>query len=128
MSILWLNKDKKPGVATFTDKAITLNTSVIVALKDCTYVMIGIDDKEDEVIIKPISLNDIERAKIDVNVLYKVSINRSYARITSKSVVEKVEQTFKNCDVFNKKFPTSYDEIKDLIHIYLNKEVGKDDQ
>ena len=85
-------------------------------------------DKEDEVIIKPISLNDIERAKIDVNVLYKVSINRSYARITSKSVVEKVEQTFKNCDVFNKKFPTSYDEIKDLIHIYLNKEVGKDDQ
>ncbi|MCB9499123.1 MAG: hypothetical protein H6689_01090 [Erysipelotrichaceae bacterium] len=128
MSILWLNKDKKPGVATFTDKAITLNTSVIVALKDCTYVMIGIDDKEDEVIIKPISINDIERAKIDVNVLYKVSINRSYARITSKSVVEKVEQTFKNCDVFNKKFPTSYDEIKDLIHIYLNKEVGKDDQ
>jgi hypothetical protein len=128
MSILWLNKDKKPGVATFTDKAITLNTSVIDALKDCTYVMIGIDDKEDEVIIKPISLNDIERAKIDVNVLYKVSINRSYARITSKSVVEKVEQTFKNCDVFNKKFPTSYDEIKDLIHIYLNKEVGKDDQ
>jgi hypothetical protein len=128
MSILWLNKDKKPGVATFTDKAITLNTSVIDALKDCTYVMIGIDDKEDEVIIKPISLNDIERAKIDVNVLYKVSINRSYARITSKSVVEKVEQTFKNCDVFNKKFPTSYDEIKDLIHIYLNKEAGKDDQ
>src|SRR5574344_2609675 len=128
MSILWLNKDKKPGVATFTDKAITLNTSVIDALKDCNYVMIGIDDKEDEVIIKPISLNDIERAKIDVNVLYKVSINRSYARITSKSAVEKVEQTFKNCDVFNKKFPTSYDEIKDLIHIYLNKEVGKDDQ
>lgn len=128
MSILWLNKDKKPGVATFTDKAITLNTGVIDALKDCTYVMIGIDDKEDEVIIKPISINEIERAKIDINVLYKVSINRSYARITSKSVVEKVEETFKNCDVFNKKFPTSYDEIKDLIHIYLNKEVSKDDQ
>lgn len=127
MSIIWLNKDKKPGIATFTDKAITLNTSVIDALKDCTYVMIGIDDKEDEVIIKPISINEIERAKIDVNVLYKVSINRSYARITSKSVVEKVEETFKNCDVFNKKFPTSYDEIKDLIHIYLNKEVGKND-
>jgi hypothetical protein len=126
MSILWLNKDKKPGVATFTDKAITLNTSVLDALKDCTYVMIGIDDKEGEVVIKPVSINEIERNNIDTDNLYKVSINRSYARITSKSVVEKVEEAFKNCDVFNKKFTTSYDEIKDLIHIYLNKEVEKD--
>ena len=91
MAIVWLNKKQKDGLATFNETSITLNKTALVPMETANMVMIGLDETNHEIIIKPLNDNQAMRGDIEIDSMYKVTINSSYARITSKEVISEIE-------------------------------------
>src|SRR5574344_1554568 len=94
MSIIWLNKKQKDGVATINLSSITLNKTALLPLEVANKVMVGINKEEKEIIVKPIDFNKASRGDIDIEELYKITIKSSYARITSKDIIGNILDVF----------------------------------
>src|SRR5574344_155566 len=125
MSIIWLNKKQKDGVATINLSSITLNKTALLPLEVANKVMVGINKEEKEIVIKPIDFNKASRGDLDIETLYKITVKSSYARITSKEIISII------CDDFNlsfkdgeaKKYKTMWNEKDNVLLIKIDKEV-----
>ncbi|MFA6754928.1 MAG: hypothetical protein WCR97_00255 [Bacilli bacterium] len=125
MAIIWLNKKHKEGIATLCSKSITLNKAMISDFDGIDRVMVGFDEQKKNLLIKPLSGNELARGDIDEDSIYKISINSTYVRLTSKPIIEEINKIF-DIGLINKsikKFKTSYDERDKIVIIDLKEEV-----
>lgn len=120
MKIIWLNKNSELGIVSFTKSNLTLNKIASTHFKDVEYVMVGLDKEEKKLYIKPIDNNLLVRGDLDKEELFKISISKTYDRISSVVLINLINEVQ---DVTNKKFYSKFNEKEEMLIIDLNKEV-----
>lgn len=86
MGITWLNVREKEGTASFYRTNITLNTVASTSFEYAYRVQIGLDDNKN-VIVKPVSKDRVLRGELDEYSLLKISVKKTYARISSTEIM-----------------------------------------
>lgn len=110
----WISSSTATPMLTFTENAVTLNSAAASHFSDTRYVMIGIDEKEGQIAIRPITRKECELNLYPKDSLYKLTVGKGYARVTNKSVCAQIQQLF-SCRLDNMKLPAYYDDNENLL-------------
>ncbi|HLT00111.1 MAG TPA: hypothetical protein VK005_01325 [Acholeplasma sp.] len=94
MSITWFNGEPKEIVVTLTPIHLTINKPGTQFFETANQVMLGYDEKNQLLFIKPLSKNEVLRGDIPEHTRYNISINTSYGRITNKAFITKISSLF----------------------------------
>lgn len=124
MSVIWLNKKQKDGYVTITANYITLNKQAVIPMETANMVMIGIDEEHKEVLIRPLDAGQVVRGDIEIDSMYKITINSSYGRITSKDIIKEICKIFSlefNSDILYR-FVSEWNATENILHIKMDKE------
>ena len=119
-----MNGNSFTKVATIAKNNITLNTHCIQYFENNTWCIVGIDATEKKVAIKAVSNDDIKKNKYSPTILNKVSIGKSYVRISNQSIVLEIDKILKNKSI-GEKFLVSFDEKDFQLIIDLNNKITK---
>ncbi|MDD8049022.1 MAG: hypothetical protein PHH04_05420 [Thomasclavelia sp.] len=114
MNFEWSKNEIIANNITITANNITLNKAACNHFEEVGYVLLGIDDSSRSIGIKPVTKEDINQEIYPRECLYKISIGKSYGRITSKSFIQDLVQRF-NLD-FNSQASYKYSANYDVIH------------
>lgn len=120
----WVKGNAYTLVATLYTNNITLNNAAAAYFQDVRWVMIGIDQANKKVAIKPVTKREIELKLVPMEQLHKVSIGKGYARISNKSVMDEI-QSLINDSINGRKFDAFYDERENLLIIDLMVDLEK---
>ena len=115
MAIEWFSSETKNGAASFYSSNITLNTIASVPFEKANRIQVGLDDKNN-VVIKPVS------EEINENAIYQISIKKTYARISSVSLMKKIS---KELNIVLDDKPVKYDATWDVTKSILVIHTGK---
>lgn len=124
MMFTWVKGNAYTLVATLYTNNITLNNAAAAYFQDVRWVMIGIDQANKKVAIKPVTKREIELKLVPMEQLHKVSIGKGYARISNKSVMDEI-QSLINDSINGRKFDAFYDERENLLIIDLMVDLEK---
>ena len=91
--IKWFNVKDRSGVASFYPNNITLNTAAMSPLDFAYKVQVGVDENEN-IIIKPLSRDVVESGALDECCLLKIEFHKSFARISSASLLKQISESF----------------------------------
>ena len=94
MDINWFNEKPKECVITLAQGNLTLNKAAANYFEHAYSVMLGIENKQKLVVIKPLNKAEALKQDIPENRKYKITVRSSYARITNKAFVEELVQMF----------------------------------
>ncbi len=94
MSITWYNEQPKDIVVTLTPLNLTMNKPGITYFDNAHQVMLGFDQENYKILIKPLTKTEAIRGDIPEHTKYNITINSSYARITNKSFMSHMNQLF----------------------------------
>ncbi len=125
--INWFSKSNKSSFATIYKTNITINKVASKFIDNAYRCQLGIDEKDKCIYIKPIDVNTYNLGLIDEDDLFKLSISKSYCRISSTDFVKEVSKiTNKDYSISSKKYECKYLDEKNLLRIDLKKEVNDD--
>ncbi len=96
MSFEWSSNDNVKKTVTIVNNTITLNTAACVHFQNVQYVLLGIDKEKRLLGIKPITKEQVDSNIYPFEQLHRISIGKSYGRITNKSFIEELSM---KCDV-----------------------------
>lgn len=119
MSYTWMQGNSFSQIATIYSGNITLNTPCIDYFEGAKWCIIGIDKDSKKVAIKPVTESETKENKFQLNTLNKVSIGKSYIRISNKNVVKEISKLIKKKSE-NEKYNIDYNEKEKLLVIDLN--------
>lgn len=119
----WIKGNAYSLNATLYSGNITLNASAAYYFKDIRWVMVGLDDKNKKIAIKPITKRELDLKLVPLQHLHKISIGKGYARISNKAVIQNVEAMLQ-LKVDGLKFSAEFDDKENILIIDLNKEIG----
>lgn len=109
-------------IATFYTGNITLNTPCIQYFKDARWCLIGIDRDKKIIAIKIVNDKDYKEQKYSSDVLNKVSVGKSYVRISNKNIIKEINKIIgKKCE--GDKFIVSFDEKEKQINIDIKNKI-----
>lgn len=91
--IKWFDAKEKIGSASLYSSNITLNTVAMYPLDYAFRVLVGISE-DGNIIIKPVSKNDVESGQLDESRLLKLEIHKSFARISSSLLMRQISEEF----------------------------------
>lgn len=83
----WKSKEQGTQFVSIYETNITLNKPASVYFNHAYSVMLGLDEDAQKLGIKPLSKEEFQRGDIAEELLYKISLRSSYARISNKSFV-----------------------------------------
>ena len=84
--IRWLNEKEKEGYAMLYPTNLTLNSRAAIPFENAYRVMVGIEDNGD-LILCPLGKDVVDRGIYDPASLYAIASRKSYARISSTSLM-----------------------------------------
>ena len=87
MAFVWTTNEYSKLIITIYPTNVTLNKAACQFFKEVNYVLLGIDEDNHEIGIKPLSKNEIDMNLYPEDSLHKISLGKSYGRITSKSFI-----------------------------------------
>ena len=90
MAINWIKNVENNGNATLTNNYLMTSKVFSDRFTECYTVVVGVDDKKN-IVLKPISLDDLESLKYDDMLKVKVSIQKSYMRFGNTKVVSQIK-------------------------------------
>lgn len=102
--IKWFDAKEKIGSASLYSSNITLNTVAMYPLDYAFRVLVGISE-DGNIIIKPVSKNDVESGQLDESRLLKLEIHKSFARISSSLLMRQISE---ECHLELGKVPLRY--------------------
>lgn len=123
MDFVWGTNDMAIPVITIYASNITLNKVACRHFEDVRYVMLGINQEHHQLAIKPVDKTALEKKIYPESQLHKLSLGKSYGRVTSKSFIQRISDIIpldfeqKNCY----KFSASYDVVHGLLLINYEK-------
>lgn len=91
--IKWFDAKEKIGSASLYSSNITLNTVAMYPLDYAFRVLVGISE-DGNIIIKPVSKNDVESGQLDESRLLKLEMHKSFARISSSLLMRQISEEF----------------------------------
>ena len=119
----WIKGNTYTSVVTLTDTNITLNNVAASYFADYRWCIIGIDDQEKYLAIKPVSKNDIDLHLYPMEDLHKISMGNGYARITNKSLMNQIRETC-GYALTGVKLVASWQESAGMLCVSLSQESG----
>lgn len=121
MGFIWAKNDIASMSATLYETNITLNRAGCEPFNDVRYVLVGVDEEKREIGIHPVTKDEIELNLYPSNHLHKISIGKSYGRISNKRFMQEIQNLF-HLD-FNKdkgaKYDAYYDEEESVLRIHV---------
>ena len=122
MEITWLKKTPDNGIATLDNYSIVFNMYAGSKIIDYYKLKIGVYEKHN-IIIYPISRNEVEDKLLDETSLFSYVTSKSFVKISSKVLMNNIEN-ITGIDLSTKrKFKTDYNSDKKYLTIFLDKEV-----
>ena len=91
--IKWFNVKAKNGVASLYSNNITLNTTAMYPFEDAHKVQVGMDDNGN-IVVQPLSKAVVESGDLDESCLLKLERHKSFARISSTSLMKQIGEAF----------------------------------
>lgn len=122
MAIKWVS-NKIDASATIYESNITLNTASSFHFKDTKDALIGYDDETNNIIIKPLSIE--ESSEVEKDAIHQIVLKSTYGRINGTKLIKNLCQ-FVPLDFKVKsfhKFPCTWDEEKKMLLINLSTEI-----
>lgn len=124
MSVEWFTNEKEK-YATIYESSITLNTVAANYFKNTYSTIIGFDKESNNLLIKPISKEEVDVRNISSDDLHSISIKPSFGRITGKNIIKKLilyfPIDFKNSK--SHKYICEWSNEEKLLKILLEREI-----
>ncbi len=123
MSFVWASKKPKDGIATIYESNITLNKAASSHFEHAYNVLLGLDENNKKVAIKPVSKEEFDIGAIPEEKRHKITVKPSYARVCNKKFISELADVA-NIDLQNGhsfKFKAHWDKSQSLLIIDLNK-------
>lgn len=89
--IKWFDVKAKNGVASLYSNNITLNTTAMYPFEIFDTVQVGLDE-EGNIVIQPLSKAVVEKGELDESCLLKLEKHKSFARISSVSLMKQISE------------------------------------
>lgn len=124
MSVEWFTNEKEK-YATIYESSITLNTVAANYFKNTYSTIIGFDKENNNLLIKPISKEEVDVRNISSDDLHSISVKPSFGRITGKNIIKKLilffPIDFKNSK--SHKYICEWSNEEKLLKILLEREI-----
>ena len=115
--IKWFDAKERNGSASLYSNNITLNTTAMYPLSYAFRVLVGVDDNKN-IVIKPVSKNEVESGALDESRLLKLETPKSFARISSSILMRQISEELKlELSKTALKFETSWDDNENVLII-----------
>lgn len=114
----WVKGNSFNKVATIYSGNITLNVPCISLFDNINWCVVGIDSSAKKVGIKCINKDDIAKKTFTEDTYNKVSVGKSFVRISNKSLINEISALLKE-EANGKKFAVSYNPKDKMIEIDL---------
>lgn len=115
--IKWFDAKERNGSASLYSNNITLNTTAMYPLSYAFRVLVGVDDNKN-IVIKPVSKNEVESGALDESRLLKLETHKSFARISSSILMRQISEELKlELSKTALKFETSWDDNENVLII-----------
>ena len=116
----WFNEKPKEVVVTMASGHITLNKQGSTFFEHAYNVLLGVNEKENQIAIKPLNKDEAMSQQYPDNKKYKITVRASYARITSKAFMEEIMSlSGHNFGEKPMKFPANWNNIDQMLIIDL---------
>lgn len=86
----WVKGNVYTQVLTLSPTNITLNSSAAAHFQEVRWVMVGIDKEHYQLGIRPISKRELDLKLVPLSQVHKISVGKSYARISNKTMIDEV--------------------------------------
>lgn len=119
--VKWFNVKAKNGVASLYSNSITLNTTAMYPFEEAYRVQVGLDDNKN-IVIQPLTRAVVESGDLDESCLLKLEKNKSFARISSTTLMKQIAEAIgielsKNAV----QFETMWDAKENVLTILVNR-------
>lgn len=117
MNFEWSTNDIATKTITIYETNLTLNKAACSYFEDVNYVLLGIDKEKKQIGIKPVTRDDINNEVYPKSQLHRISLGKSYGRISNKSFVKDLCQEFKFDfkETQNYKFNVTFDYVHQIM-------------
>lgn len=117
--IKWFDAKERNGSASLYSNNITLNTTAMYPLDYAFRVLVGLAD-DNNIVIKPVSKNEVESGTLDESRLLKLERHKSFARISSSILMRQISEVL-NLELSKSaiKFETSWDDNENVLVINI---------
>lgn len=117
--IKWFNVKAKNGVASLYSNNITLNTTAMYPFEDAYKVQVGLDDNNN-IVVQPLTKAVVESGDLDESCLLKLERNKSFARISSTSLMKQIGEALNlKLSKVPVQFETSWDPEANVLTILI---------
>ena len=118
--IKWFDAKERNGTASLYSNNITLNTIAMYPLDYAFRVLVGVQD-DGNIVIKPVSKNEVESGTLDESRLLKLERHKSFARISSSLLMRQIsEEIDEELSKSAMKFETIWDDKENVLVININ--------
>lgn len=117
MDFEWSTNDIAKKTVTIYNTNLTLNKAACRHFEDVNYVLLGLDQKNNLLGIKPVQKQEIDSQIYPEDQLHRISIGKSYGRISNKTFINELSQIYR-LDLSDNKY-YKYDARFDVIHQIL---------
>lgn len=117
MEFEWSTNDIAKKTVTIYSTNLTLNKAACRHFEDVNFVLLGLDRKNNILGIKPVGKQEINEEIYSEDQLHRISIGKSYGRISNKNFISELSQEYM-LDLSNNKC-FKYDAKFDVIHQIL---------
>lgn len=94
MSFVWAKSEVANMSVTLYETNITLNKAACLPFEDYRFVLLGHDEELKQLAIKPVSKEDYELNIYPRSQIHKISLGKSYGRISNKSFMRMLSELF----------------------------------
>ncbi len=94
MGFIWAKNEVITSSVTLYPTNITLNRAALSEFEEIRYVLLGYDVDLRQLAIKPVTKEEIDLELYPRNSLHKLSVGKSYGRISNKTFMSDLEKTF----------------------------------
>lgn len=121
MNFVWAKNEVANTSVTLYETNITLNKAACAPFEDIRFVLLGYDASTRQLAIKPVPKEDIELNLYPAANLHKISLGKSYGRISNKSFMKELAERF-NLDYHQDKgikLDAKYDDDNQIMIVQL---------
>ena len=119
--VKWFNVKAKNGVASLYSNSIVLNKTAMYPFEEAYRVQVGLDDNNN-IVVKPLAKAIVESGDLDESCLLKIERNKSFARISSTSLMKQISEAIGiELSKVAVQFETSWDSEENILTILVNR-------
>ena len=115
----WIKGNAYTMIATLNDTAITLNNSAAAYFADIRWCLVGLDEENKLMSIKPVTKNEYDLHLYPMEDLHKISVGTGYARVSNKALMTSISALI-GLPLDGLKYLASWDEKEKMLVIDLN--------